>query len=732
MRKKLNKAAMGVSALIAVFLFSSSFLTFANLNSYFEAPPIEWNRTYGEGAASSALQIADGNYILAGEFGLIKTDSSGNLIWKKVYGSEAGFQSAYSVVQTRDLGYAMSGYRGWLFKTDSEGNVEWNKLFGVESSVLFNADGGGFVLVGNLITNSGEVALLKIDESGNLLWNITYGEDMSWMTAAVKTNDGEYVLTGDYGGLWVAKLDSNGDLLSKKNYDVSNIGVFNGYGGSITETSDGGYIISGTTKKSYYVPFLIKIDSKGTMQWIQKYEDGANFHSVVQLKDGGYLASGAYFRSDILSFFVRTDSSGNLRWETSYGLHGNNGATLVNAGGGEFVAAGALNGNIWLAKFGPESKVPIATYPPPAFDWFQSYKEYAVSAAIQTADGGYAIAGVNASGGDYRGYGVYSPLLIKTNYLGEFEWKRVFGKDTGVDGRFNSIAQTQDGGYLLSGTDWLLKTDAKGNISWIKTYERIARVSSAQIADGGFALVGITDAVYPNSSDTVFIKTDGNGNPLWNITFSSGRPYKDVWAYQLMVTSEKGYAIAGTWGGTDFWFAKIDSNGNLKVNLTYSSITSDSAVLNSVSETADKGFILAGTEGYSRHRAWLIKTDTQGISIWTYHFEDLQKGGTFNSVAQTRDGGYVAGGSELVKVDSAGKLKWNASYSPTFLMINREGRIVIGYGDNGIWLVQFAEELNIAQTPSPSIPEFPTWPILVAVLIIMTLAAVAIKRRSVR
>ncbi len=598
---------------------------------------------------------------------------------------DQGFTAGIPLFKPEIIGYAMSAYRGWLTTTDSEGNLKWHKQFDVEGSIVLEAEDEGYFLAGDLITHSGEVALLKIDKNGNLLWNRTYGEELSWIMSATKTKAGDYVLIGNYGGVWLAKIDSNGDLGLKRNYDVSMNGEAMG-NGAIAETSDGGYIIAGFVTKSFATPWLMKIDSQGTMQWIHRYENGTRFNSVVQLEDGGYLAVGNYYgiNGAQLSLFVRTDALGNVLWEMSYGLNGFNAAGLADAYDGEFVVAGALNNKIWLAKFGPESKVQTTTYEPPPIDWKQSYKEYAVSAAIQTSDGGYAIAGENASGGDYRGYSFYSPLLIKTNNRGEFEWKRVYDKDTGVDGYFNSIAQTQDGGYVLSGSKWLLKTDAQGNLNWVKTYEGIARISTVQIAGDGFALVGITSDQYPSSSNTVFIRTDGNGNPLWNTTFSSGKPYVDVWAYDLRVTSDKEYAIAGTWGRTDFWFAKIDSNGNVKANLTYSDVTNEDAVLNSLSETADRGFILAGTEGNNRHRAWLIKTDSQGTPSWTYHFEDLQNGGSFDSVAQTRDGGYVAGGSKLVKVNSAGKLMWNASYAPTFLLINRDGRIVIGYMNKDI------------------------------------------------
>ena len=593
-----------VTLLTLVILFSLG-LSITNSETSFDAPRFEWSKTYGEGDGTTAIQTADGGYAIAGGTKrlevatsgplvnplLIKTDPSGEFLWNKTYGPEFGVSEAVdSVVQTKDLGYAMTGYRGWLLKTDSEGNVKWSKRLDVENSVVLRADDGGCLLAGDTMTHSGEVVLLKTDENGNLLWNKTYGVELSWLLGAIKTNDGGYALIGNYGGIWLAKIDSNGNLLSKKNYDVSFVGV-NLAGASIAKTNDDGYVIAGNVlKSSYYVPWMIKIDSQGNMQWIQKYEDGGSFSSVVQLDDGEYLAAGNYlglsFNNNPIAFFVRTDASGNVLWSSTYG-EGHDGAGSVISDSGRFVAAGNLDSKVWLAKFGPESKIPRVTSITPAIDWQQSLKEHQARthAAIQTADGGYAIAGENITitpavnfrdSPTYR----YSPLLIKTNSLGEVEWKKTYGS-----GSFNSIVQTDDNGYVLSGDNYFLKTDAEGNVQLAKNfYAEVRQIPAIQATDGGFALVGIADSSYTYSKDTVFIRTDENGNQLLRKTFSSGRPDGvDVLARDFTETADNGYAIVGTWGGDDFWFAKIDADGNLQANLTYTAITTGGAVLSSIS-----------------------------------------------------------------------------------------------------------------------------------------------------
>ena len=59
----------------------------------------------------------------------------------------------------------------------------------------------------------------------------------------------------------------------------------------------------------------------------------------------------------------------------------------------------------------------------PEEEWSRTYGPYEGYAIIQTADGGYAVAGVNATKSD-RGFGDYLPTLIKTNQIGDLEWKK--------------------------------------------------------------------------------------------------------------------------------------------------------------------------------------------------------------------------------------------------------------------------------------------------------------------
>jgi hypothetical protein len=119
----------------------------------------------------SGKQISDGGYIITGytdeselvsrHLWLIKTDSQGELEWDKTFSSSGLEDVGYSVEQTRDGGYIVAGRtlssmacdQCWLIKTDSSGNLEWDRIFGGGGydwgrSVQQTSD-GGYVIVGH-------------------------------------------------------------------------------------------------------------------------------------------------------------------------------------------------------------------------------------------------------------------------------------------------------------------------------------------------------------------------------------------------------------------------------------------------------------------------------------------------------------------------------------------------------------------------------------------------------
>jgi hypothetical protein len=156
---------------------------------------------------------------------LFKIDSDGNMIWEKTYKPIIGQGRAFRVVQTNDGGYFLLGdtnllYLGsiWLgrsdfglIKTDAQGNMLWQTylgkfLFAEQSWGLLPTDDNGFIItgytkgIGGLFAQSQQIpkykqaCIIKTNANGTVEWEEDIGNGICFK--AVEINNSIFVVAG--------------------------------------------------------------------------------------------------------------------------------------------------------------------------------------------------------------------------------------------------------------------------------------------------------------------------------------------------------------------------------------------------------------------------------------------------------------------------------------------------------------------------------------------------------
>ncbi len=302
----------------------------------------------------------------------------------------------------------------------------------------------------------------------------------------------------------------------------------------------------------------------------------------------------------------------------------------------------------------------------------------------QTSDGGFIVASITGSNdGDVSGnHGYDDAWVVKLNSSGNIEWQKCLG-GTSYDVA-NSIQQTSDGGFIVSGytgsndgdvsgkygaTDyWIVKLNSSGDIEWQKClggiYDDFA-YSIQQTNDGGFIVAGFKESNESDMSgnhgaiDALVVKLNSSGDIEWQKCLG-GTDYDS--AHSIQQISDGGFIVAGrtrsnngdvsgNHGACDAWVVKLNSSGDIEWQKCLGGTDNDYA--NSIQQSSDGGFIVAGetksndgdvSGNHGVYDYWVVKLNSSGDIEW-------QKclGGTdydyAYSIHQTSDGGFIVAGN---------------------------------------------------------------------------------------
>ncbi|MEE9442184.1 MAG: T9SS type A sorting domain-containing protein [candidate division Zixibacteria bacterium] len=381
-----------------------------------------WAASYGglyNDCGNSSVQMLNGDILILGStysFGagehdmyLVKTDSTGNLIWQKSFGG-TGIEYGYDIVLTSDNGFALVGSTTsygagkrdiYLVKLDESGNELWSKTFGgIENDYgrsIRECGDNGLIICGTTSSygSNTDIYLIKTNSSGDSLWAKTYGGSAGETGASIReTSDNGFAIvgnTGSYGvgycSIYLVRTDSLGDTLWTSSYGNDRADL----GNTIEITNDKGYIIGGATVEDgdfYYNAYAVKLDSLGTVEWDSTY--GGNyedqFYSIQLTPDGGYIYGGSTEGSGsrkIDMFVIKVDGGGNTEWNAQYGGNQSDYCnSIIPDGGNDFHAIGytysSTNGgsDVYIVKLQGSASTPVEETLPLSDNYYELSQNY--------------------------------------------------------------------------------------------------------------------------------------------------------------------------------------------------------------------------------------------------------------------------------------------------------------------------------------------------------------------
>ena len=327
---------------------------------------LQWQKTYGgsdDDRGVDLIQTSDNGYAVIGksksndlevsenagfdDFWVSKLDSSGTIIWEYSFGF-AGSDTPYSIIQTNDDGYLLSGvldvsasngqgdrnsilsrHAGgdyWVIKLNASGVKQWSNYYGGSfTDTAYDAiqtEDDGYIIIGSSDSDDVDTTnnlgsydfwILKISATGTLVWEKSFGgSEIDEAHAISQATDGNYLIVGDTrsndleisqnngaADLWIVKITPEGTLLWEKTLGGSSFDV----GRSISKTQDNGFLVSGssrssdgnlTSNKGQNDAWVVKINSSGNLEW-QKTIGGSEvdfFYDAVELNDQTIIAVG--------------------------------------------------------------------------------------------------------------------------------------------------------------------------------------------------------------------------------------------------------------------------------------------------------------------------------------------------------------------------------------------------------------------------------------------------------
>lgn len=286
---------------------------------------------------------------------LLKYDSSGNLLWQKVwFGDHGGREQANGVAvdklgnvyvtgETTDFGGG--GEDVLIMKVDSfSGALIWAETWGGSSddvgrSIALDGPGGNIYVTGwtrsfGAIVGNFNLFLLHLNPAGGLLGVKTWGGASNVYGTGVAVDSAGNIYATAWNNTCLCTSGDNGLLLKLNSSDAlvwqrMLLPIGSDENGISVDSSGDIYVAGNAGAIPFYSEVLLqKFDTDGNILWQETWGTGGGFGDLnegssvaVDLLGNAYVTGSSYSfgAGDYDVIILTVDSAGNLVWQTTWG-----------------------------------------------------------------------------------------------------------------------------------------------------------------------------------------------------------------------------------------------------------------------------------------------------------------------------------------------------------------------------------------------------------------------------
>ena len=643
----------------------------------------------------------------------------------------------YVLADETYFGIGMSKDSPVIFKTQSglamKGDTksqQINSVFPVESD-------GGYILGGqfngsninidgstfNNVGSSNEGMVIKVTEDNDVEWVSTIsGSGDDYINSVTKLKNGEYIAVGssdssqieikndqDHTDQTITNEGSYNAIIIR--YNTSGQAIWTSViGGSeqeglqyVSPTKDGGYVVGGyfhgtiQLKDDNYDSagardgMIIKYSSENEVEWSQAIGSQSDDHilSVIETSDGGLLVSGDFqgeihlddknISSNSSSVDgmvikynkVETEEKYKCAWAKAIGGSAQDYLkAAVEIENGDYIVAGnfqsknvnieidsqtttltnagSSGGDAIVVRYDKDGNAKWATS-------FGGSSAEQVTSAIKTSDGGFVVVGNTNSTFSIGDYTIKNSnqdgFIVKYNENNEVKLLKSMTGTGNASESINSVAQINGREYVIGGA-FMSTTIQIGSQTFEKGTASQVALAVRYMEEDIPNIVAKSASIFGGNKDEDILAsapTEDGGYVVVGTFATKNITLKDGMTFANKDT------VAST-STTDALIVKYSADDEIEWANSVGGTNSE--YINSVAQTKDGGYIVGGyfssttidLDGYilnnsdTNENGLLIKYDTDGNVVWATSIGETGKADRINSVVATTDGGYIIGG----------------------------------------------------------------------------------------